>query len=217
MNLEQARYNMIQQQIRPWNVSDQDVLNLLEIIKRENFVPPAYQNIAFADLEIPLPCGQHMLSPKIEARILQALQLKPHESILEIGTGSGYMAALLSYLSQHVLTIEIHAELAALAQENLLKNTISKVSVVMGDGAQGWPQQAPYDVIVVSGGLPVLPPTLLTQLKPGGRLCTFVGTAPVMQAQLITCVDKNEYQSEVLFETWAPPLVNAIEAPRFSF
>lgn len=217
MNLEQARHNMIQQQIRPWQVSDQDVLNLLEIIKRENFAPPAYQNIAFADLEIPLPCGQHMLPPKIEARLLQTLQLKPHESVLEIGTGSGYMAALLSYYSAQVLTVEIHPELAAFAQENLRKNTISKVNVITGDGVQGWPQQAPYDVIVVSGGLPVLAPALLTQLKPGGRLCAFVGAAPVMKAQLITCVGPKEYHSQDLFETWVTPLVNSIEAPRFSF
>jgi len=217
MNLEQARHNMIQQQIRPWQVSDQGVLDLLEIIKRENFTPPAYQNIAFADLEIPLPCGQHMLSPKVEARLIQALQLKPHESILEIGTGSGYMAALLSYLSAQVLTVEIHPELAAFAQENLHKNHISNVSIAIGDGACGWPQQAPYDVIVVSGGLPFLPPALLTQLKLGGRLCAFVGTAPVMKAQLVTCVRQNEYRSEDLFETWVSPLVNAIKTPAFSF
>ena len=176
MNIEQARFNMIEQQIRPWDVLDQDVLNLLSIVKRENFVPAAYRNIAFADLEIPLPAGQHMLFPRVEARVLQELAVKKHEVVLEIGAGSGYMAALLAARGRSVTTVEIEPELAKLAAENLAANGVSNAQVVLGDGALGWKESEPYDVICVSGGLPVMPQEFLDQLKIGGRLAAFVGT-----------------------------------------
>jgi protein-L-isoaspartate(D-aspartate) O-methyltransferase len=217
MNIEQARFNMIEQQIRPWDVLDQDVLNLLSIVKRENFVPAAYRNIAFADLEIPLPDGQNMLFPRVEARVLQELAIKKHEVVLEIGAGSGYMAALLAARGRSVTTVEISPELAKLAEQNLAANGVSNVQVVVGDGAHGWKDGAPYDVICVSGGLPVLPQDFLDQLKIGGRLAVFVGSAPVMKAQIITRVDEKQFRVADIFETLIPPLKNAVHPSRFKF
>jgi protein-L-isoaspartate(D-aspartate) O-methyltransferase len=217
MNIEQARFNMIEQQIRPWEVLDQDVLNLLSIVKRENFVPAAYRELAFADLEIPLPAGQHMLAPRVEARVLQELSVKKHESVLEIGAGSGYMAALLAHRSQHVLTVEIEPELAELAKSNLAANGVLNAEVVTGDAARGWSAAAPYDVICVSGGLPVLPQEMLEHLKVGGRLAAFVGSLPVMKAQIITRVDEKQFRVSDVFETYVEPLANAVQPSRFKF
>ncbi len=217
MNIEQARFNMIEQQIRTWDVLDQEVLALLAIVKREKFVPAAYASLAFADFEIPLPAGQHMLSPKMEARILQELNVRKHESVLEIGAGSGYMAALLAHRARHVLTVEIEPVQAALAQENLGANGITNVEVATGDAALGWPAYGPYDVICVSGGLPVLPRELLDQLKIGGRLSAFVGGLPVMKAQIVTRVGETEFRVTELFETYVAPLANAVEPSRFRF
>ncbi len=217
MNIEQARFNMIEQQIRPWEVLDQDVLNLLSIVKRENFVPAAYRDLAFADFEVPLPAGQHMLAPRVEARTLQELAVKKHESVLEIGAGSGYMAALLAHRAQHVLTVEIEPELAQLAKNNLIANGVLNAEVATGDAARGWAAAAPYDVICVSGGLPVLPQEILEHLKIGGRLAAFVGTAPVMKAQIITRIDEKQYRIADVFETYVEPLVNAVQPPRFKF
>jgi protein-L-isoaspartate(D-aspartate) O-methyltransferase len=217
MNIEQARFNMIEQQIRPWDVLDQDVLNLLAIIKRENFVPAVYRDIAFADLEVPLPGGEHMLAPRVEARVLQELAVKKHETILEIGAGSGYMAALLAHRGQHVLTVEITPELVELAKQNLTANGVTNAQVALGDGSRGWPAAAPYDVICVSGGLPVLPQDLLEQLKIGGRLAAFVGTAPVMKAQIITRIDDKQFRVADVFETYVEALTNAVQPPQFKF
>jgi protein-L-isoaspartate(D-aspartate) O-methyltransferase len=217
MNIEQARFNMIEQQIRPWEVLDQDVLNLLSIVKRENFVPAAYRNIAFADLEIPLPGGEHMLAPKIEARILQELAVHKNETVLEIGAGSGYMAALLAHRGRSVTTIEIAPELAAFAKQNLAANGVANVDVITGDGAHGWPQGEAYDVICVSGGLPVMPQEFLAQLKIGGRIAAFVGAAPVMKAQIITRVDEKQFRVSDVFETLVAPLKNAVHPSLFKF
>lgn len=217
MNIEQARFNMIEQQIRPWDVLDQDVLNLLSIVKREHFVPAAYADIAFADLELPLPNGQHMLAPRVEARVLQELAVKKHESVLEIGAGSGYMAALLAHRAQKVLTVEIDTELAEFARANFAKNGVLNAEVVVGDGAKGWPANAPYDVICVSGGLPVVPQELLEQLKVGGRLAAFVGSAPVMETQIITRIDEKQFRIAAVFETYVEALRNAVHPPRFKF
>jgi protein-L-isoaspartate(D-aspartate) O-methyltransferase len=217
MNIEQARFNMIEQQIRPWDVLDQDVLNLLSIVKRENFVLAAYRELAFADLELPLPEGQHMLAPRVEARVLQDLAVKKHESVLEIGAGSGYMAALLAHRARHVLTIDIKPELVELAKQNLAANGVLNAQVETGDGARGWIGAAPYDIICVSGGLPVLPQEMLEQLKVGGRLAAFVGVAPVMKAQIITRIDEKQFRVADVFETYIEPLVNAVEPPRFKF
>ncbi|KND54397.1 Protein-L-isoaspartate O-methyltransferase [Candidatus Paraburkholderia kirkii] len=217
MNIEQARFNMIEQQIRPWEVLDQDVLNLLAIVKRENFVPAAYRNIAFADLEVPLPSGERMLAPKVEARILQELAVHKAETMLEIGTGSGYMAALLAHRGRSVTTIEISPELADFAKQNLSANGVTNAEVIVGDGALGWNQGAPYDVICVSGGLPVMPQEFLEQLKIGGRIAAFVGAAPVMKAQIITRVDEKQFRVSDVFETLVAPLRNAVHPSLFRF
>lgn len=217
MNIEQARFNMIEQQIRPWNVLDQDVLDLLHVVKREQFVPEAYQNLAFADVEIPLPGGDTMFNPKIEARILQELNLKKHEKVLEIGAGSGYMAALMAHKAQHVTTVEISPELKALAEQNIRKAGIDNVTVVEGNGAAGWEQGAPYDVIVVSGGLEILPEAFLKQVKVGGRIAAIVGQAPAMVCEIITRVSETGYDTVKLFETNARPLAGAPVTSRFTF
>lgn len=217
MNIEQARFNMIEQQIRPWEVLDQDVLNLLSIVKREHYVPAAYVDLAFADLEVPLPNDQHMLAPRVEARVLQEIAVKKHESVLEIGAGSGYMAALLAHRAQKVLTVEIDTELVDFARANFVKNGVLNAEVVQGDGSRGWAGNAPYDVICVSGGLPVVPQELLEQLKVGGRLAAFVGGAPVMEAQIITRMDEKQYRIASVFETWVEPLENAVQPSRFKF
>jgi protein-L-isoaspartate(D-aspartate) O-methyltransferase len=217
MNIEQARFNMIEQQIRPWDVLDLEVLDLLQVVKREAFVPPAYKHLAFVDTEIPLPCGENMLAPKVEARILQEVAVKKHENVLEIGAGSGYMAALLSYRARHVTTVEIEPELKSLAEENLRAYGISNVDVALGNGALGWEDGAPYDVIVVSGSLPVLPEAFLKQIKVGGRIFAVVGEAPVMEAQLITRTSDIGYHTTNLFETNIKPLRNAPAPSHFKF
>lgn len=217
MNIEQARFNMIEQQIRPWDVLDQDVLELLLVVKRENYVPVAYKNLAFVDCAIPLPGGEAMFTPKLEARLLQDVGLKKHENVLEIGSGSGYMAALLAHKGRHVTTVEISPELKALAEKNLADNGVSNVTVELGNGAQGWAKGAPYDVIVISGGLPELPQAFLQQLKVGGRLVAIVGAAPVMKAQLITRVSEAAYDTVTLFETDVPLLKEATTPSTFKF
>ena len=217
MNIEQARFNMIEQQIRPWNVLDEDVLALLHVVKREQFVPKAYENLAFADVEIPLPGGETMFNPKVEARIVQEIAVKKHENVLEIGTGSGYMAALLAHKARHVTTVEIQPESVTLAKENLAKAGVTNVSVEEGNGAQGWSTGAEYDVIVVSGGLPVLPEALVKQLKVGGRMIAILGEAPAMSCQLITRTSETAHDAVKVFETVAKPLTGAEAPSRFTF
>ncbi|MDO8304800.1 protein-L-isoaspartate O-methyltransferase [Herminiimonas sp.] len=221
MNIEKARFLMIEQQIRPWDVLDQDVLDLLVVVKREAFVPLAYRALAFADSEIPLPHGENMMTPKLEARILQELAIKKHENVLEIGSGSGYLAALLAYKARHVTTVEINPELKALAQKNLVDYGVSNVDVLEGDGAQGYgganQPNAPYDVVVVSGSLPVVPDGLLAQIKVGGRMFVIVGNAPAMTAQIITRISDISYDTVNLFETCLKPLRNALVPSQFKF
>jgi len=217
MNLEQARYNMVEQQIRTWEVLDQEVLDLLLTIKREDFVPPACVKLAYAETAIPLGHGAAMLSPALEAKMLQALQLRKSDKVLEIGTGSGYMAALLGARSDHVYTVEIEPELAATARVSLERHCADNVTVIEGDGAQGWPSLAPYDAIVLSGSVAEISDALLAQLKVGGRLLAVVGEAPLMQARLVTCVAEGRYQSVNLFETSIPRLRNVPERGKFAF
>ena len=217
MNLEQARFNMVEQQIRTWEVLDQDVLDLLFIVKREEFVPTAWRKLAFADVEIPLGHGAAMFAPKIEAHALQALQLRRHEKVLEIGAGSGYMAALLAAHAAHVWSMEIVPELAAMAEANLARHGVSNVTVEAGDGIAGLPAHAPYDAIMVSGALAAVPQALLDQLKVGGRLFAIVGEAPVMTAQVVTRVAEDGWRTVNLFETLAEPLANAPVATKFTF
>jgi protein-L-isoaspartate(D-aspartate) O-methyltransferase len=218
MNIEKARFNMIEQQIRPWDVLAPDVLELLMVVKREAFVPDAYKSLAFVDTQIPLPGGEYMFAPKMEARILQEVAPKKHENVLEIGAGTGHMAALLAHKARHVTTVEINPELRALAEENLAANGVSNVDVVQGNGAQGWGKgDAQYDVIVVSGSLPVLPDAFLKQLKVGGRLFVIVGEPPVMSAQLITRKSDTGYDTVKVFETDIKPLREAVLPPQFTF
>jgi len=217
MNIEQARFNMIEQQIRPWNVLDQEVLDLLHVVKREQFVPAAYQNLAFADVEIPLPGGDAMLAPKFEARILQDVGVRKHETVLEIGTGSGYMAALLAHRAAKVTTVEINPDNAALAKKNLANAGIHNVTVETGNGATGWDKGAPYDAIVISGALEVLPEAILQQVKVGGRIAAIVGQAPAMEASIITRTGENAYSKVNLFETNVRYLTGAPVPSHFQF
>jgi protein-L-isoaspartate(D-aspartate) O-methyltransferase len=208
---------MIEQQIRPWNVLDQDVLDLLHVVKREQSVPAAYQNLAFADVEIPLPGGEAMLAPKFEARILQETGVKKHETVLEIGTGSGYMAALLAHRAAKVTTVEINPETAELAKKNLANAGVHNVTVEVGNGAQGWEKGAPYDVIVISGALEVLPEAILKQVKVGGRIAAIVGQAPVMEAAIITRTGEDAYSTVKVFETNVRYLTGAPVPSHFQF
>ena len=217
LDMEQARFNMIEQQIRPWDVLDPEVLSLLSEVKREEFVPAASKMLAFADVELPLGNGVSMLEPKVEARLLQEAAVKHTDKVLEIGTGSGYMAALLAARAEFVVSVEIDPSLAASAREKLARAGVVNVSVEQGDAARGWSAKAPYDVIVVSGSLPVLPETLLQQLQIGGRLVGIVGEAPVMSAQLVTRTGEATFNTVNLFETVVAPLRNAVKVEQFVF
>jgi len=211
MNLEQARTNMVEQQIRTWEVLDQDVLDLLYLVPREEFVPEKHRTLAFSDLEIPIGEGQKMWQPKMEARVLQELGVRKTDRALEVGTGSGYFTALLSHRAGRVHSVEINPKLAAYGRSNLERHGADNVTLEIGDAARGWPSQAPYDVIVLTGSTPTLPASFFEQLAPGGRLFAVVGEAPAMRARLIssTTID--------LFETVLPPLVNAEQPSRFRF
>jgi protein-L-isoaspartate(D-aspartate) O-methyltransferase len=217
MNIEQARFNMVEQQIRPWEVLDQQVLDLLYVVRREDFVPRAYQALAFSDLEIPIGEGETMLQPKVEARILQEVAPGGTDKVLEVGTGSGYMAALLAHRARHVHTVEISPTLKRFGEANLRTAGVVNVTVEQGDAARGWSKHAPYDVIVLTGSTPVLPDAFLAQLAPGGRLFAVVGEPPVMSARLVTAVGGGSFNTVDLFETVLAPLKNALERDKFVF
>jgi protein-L-isoaspartate(D-aspartate) O-methyltransferase len=214
-NVEQARYNMVEQQIRPWNVLNAQVLDLLIKVRREQFVPPAYRGLAFMDLEIPLDHGVSMWQPRLEARTLQSLRLKSTDHVLEIGSGSGYLTALIAHLAEHVTSVEIVPELNAFAEKNLKSHHINNVKLVVGDAAQGW--EGKYDVIVLTASVPVLPEIFQNNLKPGGRLFAIVGDAPAMHARLVTNVAPGVFESVTLFEGVVAPLQNAAQPERFVF
>jgi protein-L-isoaspartate(D-aspartate) O-methyltransferase len=216
MDFEQARFNMVEQQVRTWDVLDQEVLDLLFAVKREDFVPPAYRTLAFADLEIPLGDGEHMWTPKMEARVVQELNLKRNDSVLEIGTGSGYLTALLARRSADVTSVEINARLLAEAWTHLSAAGIGNARLEHGDGARGWRDDT-YDAIVLTGSTPVLPDAWLKQLKPGGRLFAIVGDAPAMTARLTRWSAPGAIVHEDLFETVVAPLKNAPQPARFVF
>jgi protein-L-isoaspartate(D-aspartate) O-methyltransferase len=221
MNIETARFNMIEQQIRPWEVLDGQVLSLLSIVKRENFVPLAHKSLAFADMEIPLQSsvskGQCMLAPKVEARLLQDADIKATDKVLEVGTGSGYMAALLAQQAASVLSFEIDPALAQMARTHLQNEGIANVEVRQADGSHGAPADGPFDVIVLSGSVPDVPQHLLKQLKLGGRLLAIVGEEPVMRASVITRNGEQQWQTSEPWDTMAPRLQGFPEHNRFSF
>ena len=227
MNYEQARFNMIEQQIRPWEVLDSQVLSLLALVRREDFVPAARKSLAFADMEIPLTAkpGQTMLAPKVEARMLQDLAVQKHEKVLEIGTGSGYMAALLAHRGQQVISMEIDADLAQMARDNLKKSGVYNAEVRTGDGASRLgqavssndPLSGPFDVIVLSGSVAEVPPALLAMLKIGGRLGAIVGFKPMMRATLVTRVGESDFHTTQNWDTVAARLLNFPEPSKFNF
>jgi protein-L-isoaspartate(D-aspartate) O-methyltransferase len=217
MHTEQARFNMIEQQIRPWDVLDAGVLSLLAIVRREDFVPAAHRALAFVDTDVPLGHGQSMLSPKVEARLLQEAGVQRHQRVLEVGTGSGFMAALLGHKAQQVITLELNPELADTARANLKRAGLSNVTVQTADGSKGLAGEAPFDVILLSGSVPDVPSALLSQLKVGGKLVAIVGQLPVMRATVITRASDTDFRSVEVFDTVAPRLSGFPEPSRFSF
>jgi protein-L-isoaspartate(D-aspartate) O-methyltransferase len=217
MNLELARFNMIEQQIRPWDVLDPAVLSLLGSVRREDFVPPAYRALAFVDMEVPLPEGQNMLAPKVEARLLQEAQVQRHESVLEVGAGSGFMAALIGHRAQEVITLESRPALAAMARANLRRAGLTNVAVREGDGRNGLSEEGPFDVIFLSGAVSSVPKALLDQLKVGGRLVAIEGQEPVMRAMLYTRHSPEAVARLALFDTLARELDGFEPPTRFHF
>lgn len=217
MHSNQARFNMIEQQIRPWNVLDLQVLELLGTIHREDFVPEAHRALAFADTEIPLPAGQCMLAPRLEARMLQDLMVQPHETVLEIGAGSGFMAALLAHRARQVLTLEIVPELAAMARSNLTKAGLGNVTVREADGSKLGASEGKFDVIVLSGSVGQVPQDLLQHLTIGGRLGVIVGDDPVMQCTIVTRTSETDFRSVATWETVVQRLQGFAEPARFQF
>lgn len=215
MNPEQARFNMVEQQIRPWNVLDQRVLDLMSSTPREIFVPDSYHSVAFADTNIPLGNGQVMMQPKLEARMVQSLDIKMADEALEIGTGSGYVTALLARSCRNVTSIEIDPALSRRAAEKLDSQSIQNVTLSIGDGTEAWVQSAPYDVIAVTGSVHQLSTSFNQQLRIGGRLFVIVGNDPVMEAVLVRRISDTEWSSESLFETSLPPLRGAESVPQF--
>jgi protein-L-isoaspartate(D-aspartate) O-methyltransferase len=217
MNLEQARFNMIEQQIRTWEVLDQRVLDVLARVPRDAFVPPAYRGLAYADVELPLGEGEVMMAPRVEARMLQSLRLTRFDRVLEVGTGSGFVAALIARLAGQVVSVERLEAFSQQAGARLAAQGIQNVTLRVGDASRGWPDQEPYDAIAVTGSVPRLGGDFQHQLKVGGRLFVVVGEAPAMEALLITRVGEQDWSRESLFETVLPPLRGLPPRQRFVF
>jgi protein-L-isoaspartate(D-aspartate) O-methyltransferase len=216
MNFELARFNMVEQQVRTWDVLDPKVLDALKAIPREHYVPDEYHRLSYADTNIPLGDGQTMMKPVIEARLIQALDIQPDDKILEIGTGSGYLTALLAHLGQHVTSVEINPALQEAAAKRLSQEGIMNVRLKLGDASNGWETDAPYDVIAITGSYPVTAPDSLRQsLTIGGRMFVVTGESPVMEATLISRVGEKEWTSDILFETDILKLENVAEPQRF--
>ncbi len=217
LNLEEARFNMIEQQIRPWDVLDDQVLETLASTPREDFVPQRYRALAFSDLSVPLPHDQVMMPPKLEGRLLQSLLLRPTDSVLEIGTGSGYLTACLAKLGGSVHSVDIFADFIEEAENKLAAHGISNVTFENTDAANGLDTPQRYDAIAVTGSLPILHRGYHELLNPGGRLFVIVGKPPIRQALLITRTGEEEWREESLFETSIPPLINAPQPEAFRF
>jgi len=217
MDFEHARWNMIESQIRTCDVLDQSVLDTVAAVKRENFVADEYRSLALADMHIPLGNGEVMLTPKLEARMLQEIGLSSEDKVLEIGTGSGYQTALLCSLARTVVSIEIIPEFSAAAAMRLESANFRNATLEVADAANGWERVAPYDAILLTGSVPELPDAFRAQLKPGGRLLAVIGEEPVMTATLISRVSDTDYTEVGLFETSIPPLRNIQKSERFVF
>jgi len=217
MDRQLACHNMVVQQVRPWNVNNDHVIELLEEVPREAFVPADCENLAYCDTPIPLGHGQVMMPPVLEGRMLQALDVQPTDTVLEVGTGSGFMTAMLAKMARHVHSVEINPELSAAAAVNLEKAGIVNVTLAVGDASTGWSHYAPYDVIAVTGSLPILDEGFQQLLKVGGRLFAIIGESPVMEAVLITRTSELEWTHESLFETDIPALENAPAPEHFEF
>lgn len=217
MDFEQARFNMVEQQIRPWEVLDPKVLDLLFKVKREDYVPQVYRSLAFVDMEIPLGHGELMWAPRIEARALQSLQLNKHERVLEVGTGSGYFTALLAAQAGVVVTVEIHADLKSEAEKKFAAHGLTNIQTRLGDAARDWSGDGAFDAIVLTGSSPLLPEAYLNRLTPGGRLFAIIGEGAIMSARLVTCQRAGAFRHDSLFETRVQPLQNALVPERFTF
>ncbi len=219
MNFERARFNMVEQQIRPWTVLDADVLRVLRTLARERFVAQAYQRLAYCDARIPLEHGQSMMAPVVEGRVLQGLELHPDDQVLEIGTGSGFLTAGLAHLAHSVESVDIYEDFTRAAGDRLRVLEIENVTLATGDAAQGWGDGRQYDAIVLTGAVPEVPENYRRALRPGGRLVAIIGDRdrPIMEAVQITRTGAEEWSSESLFDTWIEPLVNAARPARFQF
>ncbi len=217
MDYNQARFNMVEQQIRTWDVLDPTVLDLFSGMQREAFVPDAYKELAYSDTTLPLGNGHKMLPPREQARILQALQIKPTDKILEIGTGTGFMTSLLAKLGHYVVTVDIDAELSKQAQQHLIDQNLNNASFKIGDGSKPWTEDGNFDVICLLGSVEKLPQLYTQQLNVGGRLFAIIGNEPAMEATLITRLSENDWQNKILFETIAPRLVHGNTAQQFEF
>lgn len=210
------RLNMVEQQIRPWDVSNMSVLDLFSRLHREDFAPQKHQALAFSDLELPLVNGEKMMSPKMEARVVQALSLKPEDEVFELGSGSGFLTACLASLAHHVDSIEWHGELCAMASENLASAGIQNITLEQGDGSHGWPGNAKqYDAIALTASFPDYPKQFEAMLKPGGRMFVIVGEEPAMQARLVTRGDDGQIHQSVLFETCIDAAQGLTKSPDF--
>lgn len=215
LNFERARFNMVEQQVRTWEVLDERVLDVLEALPREAFVPQQYRSFAYADLQLPLAHGEVMMEPRLEARLLQALDPRPNESVLEIGTGSGYLTACLAQLAGQVTSLDIHADFRDLALGHLAAQGIRNIHLEVGDAAQGWEDGRRYDAIAVTGSLPELHEGFHRSLSIGGRLFVIIGEPPIMEALLLIRVDEDQWATESLFDTSIRPLCNARKTQRF--
>ncbi len=217
LNLEVARRNMVLQQVRPWEVFDQRVLDLIARAPREDYVPAGMRNLAYVDMNIPIGGGQVMMAPKLEARLLQELEIQPTDKILEVGTGTGYLTSLLAALGSHVYSVDINPEFTRAAGQRLAAHGIRNVTLETGDAANGWDRHAPYDVILITGSLPSIPQAFRQQLAPGGRLAAIVGDSPVMEAVIVRRLDAENFSETAVFETDLPRLANVREPAKFVF
>ena len=217
MNFDQARFNMVEQQVRPWDVLDARILELFATIHREDFVPVRYRKMAFADLAVPLDHGQSMMKPVVEGRLLQSLELQPDETVLEIGSGSGFITACLAQLAKHVVSVDIFEQFSKEAAAKLQEKNICNVEFETGDVMSGWQPELAHDVVVVTGSVLKVPEDFRGWVNPGGRMFVVCGESPAMEAKLLKRLDATQWCEESLFETDLPALVNAGKAPQFEF